>query len=168
VDAVFAYATDPEWARFLAVPQPFERRHAEEFLARQILADPATDASWAIQHEGSAIGGINLRLHDDGRIGELGYSIARPWWGQGMVTEAARAVIDGAFGSMPTLARIRACADARNHASQRVMEKLGITREGTLRGNHYNRGEAIDQVWFGLLRGEWGVALRTRTRITRA
>ena len=155
VDAVFAFATDPEWARFLLVPQPYERRHAEEFLAKQVLADPATDVSWAIEHKGTVIGGIDLRFHHDGRIGEIGYSIAREWWGQGMVTEAARAVINGAFESMSALARLRAWVDARNLASQRVMEKLGMTREGTLRGNAYVRGEAVDQVWFGLLRDEW-------------
>ena len=42
VDAVFAYAAAPEWARYLPVPQPYTRRHAEEFLARKVLADRAT------------------------------------------------------------------------------------------------------------------------------
>ena len=98
---------------------------------------------------------MGLRLDEEGRIGDLGYSIARAWWGQGMVTEAARALIDAAFESMPTLTRIRASADSRNHASLRVLEKVGMTREAVLRGNHYTRDEACDEVCFGLLRGEW-------------
>ena len=46
-------------------------------------------------------------------------------------------------------------ADRQNGASQRVMEKLGMTKEGTLRQNRVERGRLVDEVWFGLLRDEW-------------
>lgn len=157
VDAVLAYAWDPEWSRYLHVlPRPYGRHDAEQFVARQILLDPVTHPSWAIVLDGAAVGGVNLRIAHAHRLAELGYSIARRHWNQGYVSEAATAVLAAAFTTLPELQRIRAFADARNRASQRVMEKIGMTKEGVLRQNRVERGEAIDEAWFGILRDEWG------------
>lgn len=156
VDAVLAYADDPEWSRFLRVlPSPYTRMDAERFVARQLLWDPETQPTWAIELEGAAVGGINVALRFEHRLGELGYSIARARWSRGYVTEAARAVIDAAFTTHEDLNRVCAHADAQNTASQRVMEKVGMTREGVLRQHHVERGEPIDMAWYGVLRGEW-------------
>jgi [ribosomal protein S5]-alanine N-acetyltransferase len=153
---VLAYAQDPEWSRYLHVlPTPYERRHAEEFVARQVLLNPVLNPSWAVVLDGAVVGGINLRLRPEHRLGDLGYSIARSHWNRGCTTEAAGAVVDTAFATYPDLNRIRAFADARNTASQRVMEKLGMTKEGTLRQNRVERGTFVDETWFGLLRHEW-------------
>lgn len=157
VDEVLVYASDPEWARYLPVPQPYTKAAAEKFLAGQVLLDRASHPAWAIAHAGVVIGGINLRLHCDQSIGELGYSIARNYWGRGLATEAARAVMDAAFTMYAHLHRIRAMADARNVGSLRVMEKLGMRREGVLRQNRRVRGEFIDETWCGVLRSEWEV-----------
>jgi [ribosomal protein S5]-alanine N-acetyltransferase len=156
VDAVLAYARDPEWSRYLhALPSPYSRRDAEQFVARQLLLDRVAHPGWAIALHGAVVGGINLRFSFTHRLGELGYSIARPHWNRGYVSEAATAVIDAAFVTHPDLNRIRAFADARNTASQRVMEKIGMTKEGVLRQNRIERAEVIDEAWFGILRGEW-------------
>ena len=155
VEDVLSYASDPEWARFLPVPQPYTRADAEKFVAGQVLQDRKTRASWAIEHAGSVIGGIGIRFDFDNRVGEMGYSIARRFWGKGLTTEAAGAVIDEAFSAYPDLNRIRASADERNVGSLRVMEKLGMVREGVLRQDIYLRGEFRNMVWCGLLRDEW-------------
>ncbi len=156
VDDVLAYAQDEEWSRYLrALPRPYDRGDAERFLAHQILLDRETHASWAVSLRGSAIGGINLRISREYRLAEIGYSIARQHWNQGFCTEAAGTAIDAAFTGCPELNRIRAMADVANAASQRVMEKLGMTREGVLRQNRVERGEFIDESWWGLLRSEW-------------
>ena len=155
VEDVLAFATDAEWARYLPVPQPYTRRDAEEFVAGQLLIEREKNPSWAIVCDGVVIGGINLRLDVENHACELGYSVARKHWGQGLATEAARAVIDAAFQADKTLHKVRAMADVRNGASQRVMAKVGMTREGVLRQNRLVRGEYIDEVWYGLLRGEW-------------
>ena len=155
VDDVLVYATDPEWARYLPVPQPYTRADAEQFIAGQVLLDREVHPAWAIAHAGGVIGGINLRFHFDHHVGEMGYSIARSYWGQGLATEAARAIMEAAFATYAPLNRIRAMADARNIASLRVMEKLGMVREGVLRQNRLVRGEFIDEVWCGVLRTEW-------------
>ena len=155
VDDVLVYATDPEWARYLPVPQPYTQADAEKFIAGQVLLDHEVHPTWAIEHAGAVIGGINLRFHFDHHIGEMGYSIARRYWGRGLGTEAARAITEAAFATYAPLNRIRAMADARNIASLRVMEKPGMVREGVLRQNRQVRGEFIDEVWCGVLRPEW-------------
>lgn len=156
VDDVFSYARDEEWARYLRLlPAPYQRRHAEEFVARQVLLDRAEHPSWAIVLEGSVVGGINLRLNRAHHLGEIGYSMARAHWNRGYMTEAVGAVISTAFSTDADLNRIRAMADVRNEASQRVMEKVGMTKEGVLRQNRVERGEAMDEAWYGILRAEW-------------
>jgi RimJ/RimL family protein N-acetyltransferase len=63
--------------------------------------------------------------------------------------------MEAAFAVYASLHRLRAMADARNIGSLRVMEKLGMVREGVLRQNRLVRGEFIDEVWYGVLRTEW-------------
>jgi [ribosomal protein S5]-alanine N-acetyltransferase len=152
---VLAFADDAEWSRYLPVPQPYSEADARKFIAAQVLLDRQVHASWAIEHERRVLGGVNVRFSAERRIGELGYSIARPWWGRGLATEAARAVVDATFGALPEFARMRAMADARNAASLRVLEKIGMRREGVLRSNRIARDEPIDEVWYGILRHEW-------------
>ena len=157
VEDVLAYATDADWARYLPVPQPYTRADAENFLAGLLSQDRKKPVPWAIEHAGSAIGGTNIRFDFENHVGTLGYSVARRHWGKGLATEAVGAVIDESFSTYPDLNRIQASADERNAGSLRVMEKLGMVREGVLRQDQYLRGEFGNTVWCGLLRREWEV-----------
>jgi RimJ/RimL family protein N-acetyltransferase len=152
---VLTYAPDAEWALYLPVPHPYTETDAHRFIASQILLDREQHASWAIRHDGHAIGGVNIRFFCESQVGEMGYSIAPRLWGRGLATEAARAVVAAAFGEYPQLCRIRAMADARNTRSHRVLEKLGMTREGLLRKNRLVHQALVDEVWYGVLRSEW-------------
>ena len=152
---VFAYARDPEWGRFLPpVPQPYERRHADEFVAGQVLANWGKEPAWALEHDGRVVGGVSLRLAPRHGRAELGYSVARWLWGRGLTTEAVSAVIDEAFRCLP-LGKIAARAVAENVGSIRVMEKVGMQHEGILRQHWMVHGQISDSVHYGLLRGEW-------------
>jgi ribosomal-protein-alanine N-acetyltransferase len=71
------------------------------------------------------------------------------------------AVVDAAFRAHPELNRIQARADDRNLASQRVMAKLGMRKEGVLRQRKVERGEVIDEAWWAILRSEWSPGPRT-------
>src|SRR5262245_37276321 len=155
VDAVLEYADDETWLRYLPIPTPYTRAAAERFLAAQALLDRNVNPSWAIEVEGRASGGINIRLQIDNRVAEIGYAVARRLWGKGFATEAARLVISAAFTAYAMLNKVRARADARNLASIRVMEKLGFTREALIREERLARGELIDEVLYGVLRREW-------------
>ena len=157
VEDVLDYASDVEWARYLpAVPQPYLREHAEEFIARTILEDWEAHPTWAIEIQGKVLGGLNLTVELEDRRARLGYGIARSHCGRGLVAEAAACVIDAAFNNLEQLIRVYATADVRNLASQRVMEKLGMSREGVHRQDRMSRGALLDSVYYAILRSEWG------------
>lgn len=71
-------------------------------------------------------------FHINGTTVGLGYVIDRTFWGNGYVPEVVRAVIDWAL-SQPTIYRVNASCDVENTASARVLEKVGMQREGILR-----------------------------------
>ena len=73
---------------------------------------------------------IDLRPHQHGA--NVGYVLAREYWGQGIMTEAARCVVECALAQRG-LYRVQAFCDVDNIASTRVLEKVGMRREGTLR-----------------------------------
>ncbi len=75
------------------------------------------------------IGGCLLRpFHDDPSLFEIGYSLNRKYWGQGLATEMVKALANYGFAT-PNITAIVACAEIPNIASQRVLEKAGFKRE---------------------------------------
>lgn len=103
------------------------------------------------------IGAVGLTLNPVHDRAELGYWIGRPFWDRGYCTEAARAVVAYGFRELE-LRRIHASHFVRNPASGRVMEKLGMRREGLLRA-HIRKWDAFeDVVVYGLLRSEYEAA----------
>lgn len=155
VDDVYAYAADPEWSRFLfAVQKPYDGRDAETFVARAVLRDWRFGAMFAVLMEQRVVGGIGLSIDTVTTTGDLGYAIGRKWWGQGLIAEGAAAVIDWGFRTYD-LVKVYARADERNRRSWRVMEKLGMTREGLLRSHRPVGGQRANEVVYGLLREEW-------------
>lgn len=156
VEDVLAYAQDPEWSRFLRdLPQPYDRAEAEKAVAKQILMDRVQEPNWAIVFEGRVIGGVVLLLDFTNRSAEIGYSVGRRHWNQGLGTEAVRAVIDLAFSTHQDLNRVWARTDPANVASQRVLEKTGMMKEGVLRLSRVYGEVAFDEAYFSILRSEW-------------
>ena len=158
VDDVFEYARDPEWAEHLPeVPQPYARRDAEKFIADQMKAPPEKQASWAIVLDGTGIEGIILAVDAQHETGEIDYALARVHWGRGLTPEAASAVIDWGFRQRG-LRKISSHPDIRNRRSWRVLEKLGMVREGLSRSHRKDPRPGhprIDIVSYGLLREAW-------------
>ena len=157
VDDVFSYARDSEWQRFLPIPRPYAKEHAQEYLDTVAQFDREQHPTWAVCIGEQVIGSVNIRFVADHRIAEVGYGVSRSHWGRGITTEAMRAVINAAFEAYPLLQRIRARADSENVGSRRVMEKLGMTFEGEMRLDRFVLGELRDEVVYGLLREEWTI-----------
>lgn len=151
---VFAYANDPEWSRFLPVPSPYTLQDALTFVDRNISIDWQEEPIIAIEYGGTVIGGIGFHINSSDSRAMLGYAIARAHWNQGLMTEAAQAVVDWGFEEFG-LAKIWSFADVENAGSWRVMEKIGMTREGTLRSHGVLRGVRQDFHYYGILRSEW-------------
>jgi ribosomal-protein-alanine N-acetyltransferase len=85
---------------------------------------------------------------------EFGYAIAEPYWGRGLVAEASRALMRYVFTEY-AVERLQARVIVGNEASERVLAKLGFTREGVLRSFILRRGRYWDVAMYSLLRGEW-------------
>lgn len=177
--AVQRLAADREIAAgTLTVPHPYPAGAAEAWIARHaerhasgasvvlavtrradVVADERADGANAVR--GELCGAIGLELDAQHARAELGYWIGRPYWGQGLATEAARAVLRHGFETLG-LHRIHAAYFAHNPRSGRVMEKLGMRREGTLRGHYLKWDRFVDSVVMGILRDEHEVWERER------
>lgn len=114
---------------------------------------------WAIvlkdQPEAGVIGrvGYNYWLRQDRRA-SIGYDLAFRYWGNGIMTEAVRAIVAFGFGRM-NLNRVEADADADNIGSIRVLEKVGFKREGLQEDQYFEWGEFHNLVLFALLRRDY-------------
>lgn len=141
-------------------PTTLRAAHAEEFVAAKRLAEWADKPGWAISlvTDPTVLGAIDLRVDVVNAVGELGYSLAQPAWNHGYMTEAANAVVGEAFARW-SVAKIAASADIDNVGSWRVLEKLGMVREGLSRSHRVIHGSRRDWVHYGLLREEWEAAL---------
>lgn len=87
------------------------------------------------------------------RSAGVGYWIRRRRFGEGFATEAADAVVSHAFGSL-SIHRVEALIGLFNKASQRVVEKLGFTREGVAREVEFVDGRFLDHLQYSLLEGD--------------
>jgi [ribosomal protein S5]-alanine N-acetyltransferase len=128
---------------------------AEDLIAAMAKCyQEATELRWGItlKDDDTVIGmcGFNYWIRRDARA-SVGYDLARIHWGQGIMTEAIKAVIAFGFDHMG-LNRIEADADGRNPASARVLKKVGFRQEGYQEEQFYEDGTFNDLVLFSLLR----------------
>jgi RimJ/RimL family protein N-acetyltransferase len=110
-----------------------------------------------LKPSGLVVGSVALFVEKEHHRAELGYLIAKEHWNHGHCTEAAQALLSFGFRNLD-LNRIQAMHVPRNPGSGRVMEKLGMTKEGVLRQYVLNRGVFEDLVLYSILRPEFDAA----------
>ncbi len=142
------------------IPHPYGLSDAEQFVAAVNRRDG--EAAFLITLDGAPIGLCSIDPREDGP--EIGYWIGVPYWGQGYATEAARAVIGYAFGTLQ-YAALQAGARVNNPASRRVLEKCGFQWTGVrlIRVRAINSAAPTDR--FRLDRGLWE-SLRSWGRVS--
>jgi ribosomal-protein-alanine N-acetyltransferase len=138
-------------------PFPYTLSDAEAFLSAVFRHDPRT--AFALATADGAIGGIGLDFGRDVHrfTAELGYWLAEPYWGRGVMTGAVQRFTAWAFAHFE-VHRIYATVFDGNEASVRVLEKAGFQREGHLRASVFKNGRILDQVLYarikdGIVRG---------------
>lgn len=141
----------------LSVPHPYEEGMAEEWITdhpSEFERGEGVHFALVLSERGELCGACGLVINLRDANAELGYWIGKPYWGRGYATEAAREVVRYGFEQL-WLHRIYAAHFGTNPASGRVLEKIGMTYEGTRREHHRKWGDYEDRIEYGLLVGEW-------------
>ena len=152
-DVLVKYGNNRNVSRNLtdAFPFPYTMASAQAFLGLVAAQDPTTFFAIATAEE--AIGGIGVMLRADVHrlTAEIGYWLAEPFWGRGIITEALTRFTDFAFERF-RLVRIYAEPYATNTASCRVLEKSGYQLEGRLRKSVIKDGQILYQLLYAGVR----------------
>jgi len=152
----------PDVARFLYwAPRTTEESRAALQLktSETAFGGPDEKLSLAVTRsgDGAFLGELVLRMVDaPSRGAEFGFIFHPDHHGHGYAGEAARALLDLAFGSFD-LHRVIGRCDARNEASARLMQRLGMRQEAHFRSNELVKGEWCDELVYALLADEWQV-----------
>ena len=155
--ALLAVLGDPDVTRHHNVPTLASLADAQALLERLEQRYTARETiRWAIElvEQSEMIGTVGLLRFDfEHHHAEVGYEIARRWWGRGLTPEAAAAVVRYGF-SVLGLHRIEAGVLPGNDASVRVLQKLGFLEEGTRRDYLHFKGRFQSLRWFSLLESD--------------
>ena len=157
-DAVTSLAGAREIAATtIRIPHPYPPGLAAEWIAThraRFAAGHGLPFAVTLSEDGRLVGAIGLEVDPGHGHAELGYWIGVPFWNRGYATEAARVALEWGFETL-ALHRVHAHHFASNPASGRVLEKIGMQREGVLR-QHVLKWETYeDAVMYGILRAEW-------------
>jgi RimJ/RimL family protein N-acetyltransferase len=129
-----------------------ERKMSETTFGAQ---DEKLSLAVARTEDDAFVGGVILRMVDEANRGaELGFIFHPDFHGHGYAGEAARALLDLAFGPLG-LHRVIGQCDARNEASARLMKRLGMRQEAHFISNEFVKGEWCDELDFAVLEDEW-------------
>jgi [ribosomal protein S5]-alanine N-acetyltransferase len=158
VDDIFAVRGDPEVQLYNSEPHK-SKQETLEFIQEELEAyRQKHEIIWAIKLKETerVIGCVSMFDWDHHhRRAQIGYDLAKDCWGMGLAQEAIREVLRFGFTSM-SLNRIEIWTSSANAASLRLAERLGFTREATLRRRILeDDGDFHDGTIYGLLRSEW-------------
>ncbi|MGW8381121.1 GNAT family protein [Streptomyces sp. ODS28] len=179
VDAVTAACQDPEILRWIPLPEPYEREHAEQFVLEVSGAGWHEDTMYnfgvftkerAEEEEeeedggdggdggGALVGSMGLvrigQLSSPERQAEIGFWTAKEHRGRGYTAEAARAVAGWAFDALG-VERLEWVAQVGNVGSLAVADRLGFVQEGVQRARIVHRGTRRDAWVAALLPSDW-------------
>ena len=141
----------------LNIPHPYPDGAAKKWIStHQKEYEKNASAVWAVtlKDSGQLIGCISLTADSKKERAELGYWIAREYWGQGYCTEAAKKVLTYGF-RQAKLNRIFAFYLSRNPASGKVMQKIGMKKEGQMRQHIKKWDKFEDIIYYGILAAEY-------------
>ena len=147
-EAMFDYLRDEETVRFITVPPVKTLKEViENSIQSYFMLDPI--GKWAIVYDQTMVGTIDLRLNEAHRQAEIGYVLNKRYWGQGIMPEAAQAILAVGFDQLQ-LVRIFSEHDTRNPKSGRVMTKIGMQQEGVALKSQIIKGEIVDMVHYAI------------------
>lgn len=152
--ALQAFYSQPDVARFL-LDEPWSEDCATAKVAERLpktdLDGPSHALALVIEADGRVIGDVALWFTEvDNRVAEIGWVLDPSFGGNGYATEAVKAVMDLAFDHY-ACRRIVAQMDARNSASAKLAERLGMVKEAHHRQDWFSKGEWTDTLIYAML-----------------
>lgn len=158
-EAFFAYRSDAETNQYQGwIPYAIE--DCRFFIKNKVAKEFNTPGTWyqfaiILKENGALIGDIGVHfLDEDGFQAEIGCTIAKLYHKNGFANEALGEVINCLFHTFGKH-RITASVDPANHASIRMIEKLGFRKEAHFKESIFWNGKWVDDVIYALLRKEW-------------
>lgn len=155
------WASEDEVTKFLTWPT-----HASVEVTKVVLNDWINRYenpdfyNWGIEikETGELIGNISVvSIKESTKEAVLGYCMGTKWWGQEIMPEAGKAVIQYLFEEAG-FHRIASNHEKNNSKSGRVMQKIGMKYEGTLRSAGFSNQGVVDEVWYSILKEEFVIA----------
>lgn len=150
------YANNSKIAQNLTnqFPHPYTIENGEGFLASVTKEKP--NRVLAIEINGEAAGAIGLHPQADifSKNAEMGYWLAEPYWGKGIMTQAIHQMVDYGFKNW-SINRIFARPFGTNKGSQRALEKAGFTLEARFEQTLFKHGEYLDELVYAVRRRDW-------------
>ena len=135
------------------LPFPYTEQDAKEYIIATLSANEDDTFAYAITLDDRVIGSIGAfrqgNIHR--QTAELGYYLAKEYWGRGIMTDAIRQLCGHIFETTDIL-RIYAEPFSYNAGSRRALEKAGFTREGTMKCSAVKNGKVVDMTLYSLTR----------------
>lgn len=155
---MFEYSKDPQVALHVlwdAHRSIRDTRAVLRHMMRDYRMGPPFSYVIELTDQRRVIGTIGLMNYSrQNRSAEVGYSLSRAYWNQGIMTEALRGMLKYCFAEFG-LNRIEAQHETDNPASGAVMRHVGMRHEGTLRKRIYNKGKFHDMELYAILKEEF-------------
>ena len=160
LEAFVAYRSDPIIARYQGWEAPYSIANALAFIDEMKHKQPAVPGEWyqiaiVLKTSLELIGDCAFEVsEEDGQQAKIGYTLARPFHGSGYATEAVTGLLNYLFGDLK-LHRVIALCDVDNFASIRLLERIGMRREGFYLESFWSKIEWRSEYGYGLLHSEW-------------
>ena len=172
LEPFLAYRNDPEVAKYQGWSIPYPRDKAVGFVREMSVALPGWNkwlqVALELKSRGEMIGDVAFSImKDDERQAIIGYSLARPFWGQGYAFESMSGLLGYLFDEMK-LHRVIAECDVENTASWKLLERLGFRREAYLVENLFFKDAYVSEYHYAMLGREWQEPHSSRRRETEA
>ena len=149
-----AIFSDPVAMRYWDRPAYEDIALTSRFLDHFMNGDLKLREEYILEFEGRCVGKAGVWKRP-----EIGYILSPEVWGQGLTVEALQAIIPRAFARWPDMPALTAEMDPRNHASRKVLERLGFVQTGFAEKNFlYGTEEWCDTAYFELPRNSFNIA----------
>ncbi len=159
VESFYLYRSNPDIARFQSWDN-YQHDQAAAFINKQIEASPNIPGAWlqyavALKTTNQLIGDCAVHtLESQPDIVEIGFTVAPEFHGQGYATEAVTGLLGYLFAKL-NKHKVIAYSNVENESSVRLLERVGMRREGYLLQNYKSKGKWVDEYLYAILQQEW-------------